>query len=368
MNNQSPQPDPSPPAEPAGNSLQQEAQNEYLPPLFKAKSTTAAPNSTNVRFPNQQKGRMQKHNSTQQHSFLNALKPMTGGGTNHGHGLVLSDNSEILKVINMNKMQHQYIQNLQKANMTLKCKIKEISELHTEEDYINYQDSQKKMGDETQEKVDPKVSEEEEDLEVIEEAEEMQLHEIGTIEEVSKKAAERKRALSKKRVDRSKSRHKSRHESKGRKHDFYDRNSIGRKEPKYEYREKRSPGKPNFNEKRSPGQKQHRDSDSNYKHRDEEDDDRYYKENRNYDNRRNSNYRGDGGGSKPYYNQYREKNYQDRGHKQQIGVRDNRDSRDNRDYQRHDDDSSYHNQDNVYLDRYQRIKKYGPYDEQARYP
>ena len=29
--------------------------------------------------------------------------------------------------------------------MTLKCKIKEISELHTEEDYLNYQDSQKKL-------------------------------------------------------------------------------------------------------------------------------------------------------------------------------------------------------------------------------
>ena len=29
----------------------------------------------------------------------------------------------------MNKMQHQYIQNLQKANMTLKCKIKEVGEI-----------------------------------------------------------------------------------------------------------------------------------------------------------------------------------------------------------------------------------------------
>ena len=34
-----------------------------------------------------------------------------------------------LKTISVNKMQHQYIQNLQKANMTLKCKIKELSEL-----------------------------------------------------------------------------------------------------------------------------------------------------------------------------------------------------------------------------------------------
>lgn len=47
----------------------------------------------------------------------------------------------------MNKMQHQYIQNLQKANMTLKCKIKEISELQTEQDYINYQDSQKRISE-----------------------------------------------------------------------------------------------------------------------------------------------------------------------------------------------------------------------------
>lgn len=47
----------------------------------------------------------------------------------------------------MNKMQHQYIQNLQKANMTLKCKIKEISELQTEQDYLNYQDSQKKLNE-----------------------------------------------------------------------------------------------------------------------------------------------------------------------------------------------------------------------------
>lgn len=50
-------------------------------------------------------------------------------------------------MINMNKMQHQYIQNLQKANMTLKCKIKEISELQTEQDYINYQDSQKRISE-----------------------------------------------------------------------------------------------------------------------------------------------------------------------------------------------------------------------------
>lgn len=67
------------------------------------------------------------------------------------------------------------------------------------------------------------------DLEEIDEAEELNLLEIGTIEEVSKKAAERKRALSKKRAARSKSR------GPGKKPDFYDRNSIGRKQ----YRPKR---------------------------------------------------------------------------------------------------------------------------------
>lgn len=46
--------------------------------------------------------------------------------------MVLTDNDQILKVINMNKMQHQYIQNLQKANMTLKCKIKEVNELRSD--------------------------------------------------------------------------------------------------------------------------------------------------------------------------------------------------------------------------------------------
>ena len=56
--------------------------------------------------------------------------------------------------------------------MTLKCKIKEISELHTEEDYINYQDSQKKLV-EDQMKDSKEKLDEEEDLEVIEEAEEM---------------------------------------------------------------------------------------------------------------------------------------------------------------------------------------------------
>lgn len=81
------------------------------------------------------------------------------------------------------------------------------------------------------------VEEEADAMDVIDEAEELQLHEIGTIEEVSKKAAERKRALSKRRVERSKSRG-----GPNRKSDFYDRNSIGRKHSKYQ--EKKSPGKP----------------------------------------------------------------------------------------------------------------------------
>jgi hypothetical protein len=55
--------------------------------------------------------------------------------------------------------------------------------------------------------------------------------EIGTIEEVSKKAAEKKRALSKRKAMRSKSR------GPREKNDFYDRNSIGRNE---KYQKKRS--------------------------------------------------------------------------------------------------------------------------------
>ena len=88
-------------------------------------------------------------------------------------------------------MQHQYIQNLQKANMTLKCKIKEISELHTEQDYINYQDSQKKLNEKEEEGEKNEADKDEDvddEMEVIDEAEEFQLYELGTIEEVTKKA------------------------------------------------------------------------------------------------------------------------------------------------------------------------------------
>ena len=52
--------------------------------------------------------------------------------------MALTDNTEILKVINMNKMQPQYIQNLQTANMTLKCKLKEVTELKTDDDIHKY--------------------------------------------------------------------------------------------------------------------------------------------------------------------------------------------------------------------------------------
>ena len=116
--------------------------------------------------------------------------------------MALTDNTEILKVINMNKMQHQYIQNLQKANMTLKCKIKEVSELKTEQDRQNYQSEILKKEDS-----------EEEEPEIIEETiadDEFDLQELGTIEEMSYQ-----KSLKKRRASRTKDQ-------------FYDRNSIGR--------------------------------------------------------------------------------------------------------------------------------------------
>ena len=61
-------------------------------------------------------------------------------------------------------------------------------------------------------------------MDVIDEAEEFQLYELGTIEEVSRKAQERKRAASKRKADRSKSRKPEKNDP------FYDKNSIGRKQ------------------------------------------------------------------------------------------------------------------------------------------
>jgi hypothetical protein len=125
------------------------------------------------------------------------------------NGMALTDNTQILKVINMNKMQHQYIQNLQKANMTLKCKIKEVSEIKTEKDMLRYHDEQLNNDD--------SQSEEEADM-VVED--EFVLEELGTIEEVSyRQARAEKRA-------------------KERKTSFYDRNSISKARPRSAKNEK----------------------------------------------------------------------------------------------------------------------------------
>ena len=117
-------------------------------------------------------------------------------------GMALADNTQILKVINMNKMQHQYIQNLQKANMTLKCKIKEVTEIHSDLDMQRYHEEQASA---------PQTSDEEEVPE-----EEFELEELGTIEEVSyRQAMAEKRARERKRS-------------------FYDRNSISKTRPRDE--------------------------------------------------------------------------------------------------------------------------------------
>lgn len=86
---------------------------------------------------------------------------------------MLSDNSQILKGININKMQHQYIQNLQKSNMTLKCKIKEISEIQTQQDLDRVKAETDQISD----------------SEFIEElsGDEFQLQELGTIEQMNSK-------------------------------------------------------------------------------------------------------------------------------------------------------------------------------------
>ena len=92
-------------------------------------------------------------------------------GKEPGASHVLSENHMMLKSINVNKMNHQYIQNLQKANMTLKCKIKEMSEMSLGEQVFT-------------------LTKEEDghwfDLEGVEE--QMEICELGTIEEISAKA------------------------------------------------------------------------------------------------------------------------------------------------------------------------------------
>jgi len=121
-------------------------------------------------------------------------------------GMALSENTEILKVINMNKMQHQYIQNLQKANMTLKCKIKEVSDLATEQDCREYQEDLTLTRED--EAADPQLAEESGEPE-----EEFEMQAIGTIEQESQARQARKRREASKKRDSKK---------------FYDRNSIGR--------------------------------------------------------------------------------------------------------------------------------------------
>lgn len=75
--------------------------------------------------------RLGKHsNKFGGNKFTNGSHQSSGGLAHQGksQSYALRDNYDMLKSINTNKMQHQYIQNLQRANMTLKCKIKEMSE------------------------------------------------------------------------------------------------------------------------------------------------------------------------------------------------------------------------------------------------
>lgn len=129
----------------------------------------------------------------------------------HPPGHVLTENNQILKAINMNKMQHQYIQNLQKANMTLKCKIKEISDLKVGQ----YDASTLRQIESMDEFNEESFEAPEETVEEIDD--EFTLAELGTIEQMTQEAQTRK----KEREARSKVREKER--------GFYDRNSIGRK-------------------------------------------------------------------------------------------------------------------------------------------
>ena len=80
----------------------------------------------------------------------------------------------MLKSINVNKMNHQYIQNLQKANMTLKCKIKELTEMATGKSLSSVKDEGTWF-----------------DLEAAED--ELELKELGSIEEVSKQIIQQRK-------------------------------------------------------------------------------------------------------------------------------------------------------------------------------
>lgn len=79
----------------------------------------------------------------------------------------------------MNKMQHQYIQNLQKANMTLKCKIKEISDLKVGQ----YDASTLRQIESMDELNEESFDQPEEMVEEIDE--EFTLAELGTIEQMT---------------------------------------------------------------------------------------------------------------------------------------------------------------------------------------
>ena len=126
--------------------------------------------------------------------------------TTSGH--VLSDNTNLLKAINVNKMNHQYIQNLQKANMTLKCKIKEMAEMGPDS-VVSALDAESAVtrGDGGRWF----------DLETAEE--EVELKELGTIEQIS---SERLAA----RKDRQR-RHDENKERRDKERAFYDRGRLG---------------------------------------------------------------------------------------------------------------------------------------------
>ena len=115
--------------------------------------------------------------------------------------------------------------------MTLKCKIKEVTELKTREDIEQYP---------KEEIFDPKPSpavqvdsksEEHESVENSSE-EEFQLQELGTIEEMSQRKLEQKKAREARREGRRGHKSRGRKESIGKTksdYNFYDKNSIGRK-------------------------------------------------------------------------------------------------------------------------------------------
>lgn len=118
----------------------------------------------------------------------------------------LRDNHDMLKSINMNKMQHQYIQNLQRANMTLKCKIKEMSEALREADgsatepaaFTEAAADRGRLGrdreiSEDEKEVDSEATESSEELD----EDQLELKAIGTIEEVTRARKQERRNKSK---------------------------------------------------------------------------------------------------------------------------------------------------------------------------